>query len=82
MNEAMGSLRDAASVLFNLPGQHVLEAVDDPDGAREVLIASTARSAGAAPPAAASCWSAPVGEPSLVSLMGDRTSSAGLEPGG
>lgn len=30
--------RDAASVLFNLPGYRVLEAVDDPGGGRRVLV--------------------------------------------
>lgn len=45
MNEATGSLRDAASVLLNLPGHRVLKAVDHPDGAREVLVASTATQA-------------------------------------
>ena len=45
MNEATGSQRDAASVLLNLPGHRVLEAVDHPDGAREVLVGSTATEA-------------------------------------
>jgi transposase len=36
----MGSLRDAASVLFDLPGYRVVDAVDRPDGGREVVIAS------------------------------------------
>jgi transposase len=45
VNEATGSLRDAASVLFDLPGHRVLDAVDRDDGAREVLVASTATEA-------------------------------------
>lgn len=45
MNEATGSLRDAASVLFDLPGHRVLDAIDRDDGAREVLIASSATEA-------------------------------------
>jgi transposase len=35
-----GSQRDAASVLFNLPGYRVLDAVDDPGGGRRVVIES------------------------------------------
>jgi transposase len=40
VSEATGSQRDAASVLFDLPGYRVLEAVDRPGHARQVLIAS------------------------------------------
>lgn len=42
MSEATGSQRDAASVLFNLPGYRVVEAVDAGAGSRRVTIASTA----------------------------------------
>jgi transposase len=38
MIEPTGSPRDAASVLFNLPGYRVVSAVDLPDGGREVVI--------------------------------------------
>ncbi len=49
MFEPTGSPRDAASVLFNLPGYRVLEAVDGVDDSghllREVTVVSTAREA-------------------------------------
>jgi hypothetical protein len=38
LDNATGSSRDAASVLFDLPGYRVLEAVDLPGGGREVVI--------------------------------------------
>lgn len=41
MSHATGSPRDAASVLFDLPGYRVVEAVDRPGGVREVTIAAT-----------------------------------------
>lgn len=41
MIEPMGLWRDAASVLLNLPGYRVVDAVDDPDRAvRRVLVES------------------------------------------
>lgn len=40
MDDATGSLRDAASVLFDLRGYRVVDAVDRPGGAQEVLIAA------------------------------------------
>jgi len=43
--EATGSQRDAASVLLNLSGYRVLEAVDRADGSRGMLVASTATEA-------------------------------------
>lgn len=46
MNEATCSRRDAASVLFDLPGYRVVDAVDADDGGRRVRIASTALEAG------------------------------------
>ncbi len=46
MNEATGSRRDAASVLFDLAGYRVLDAVDTDDGRRQVKIASTRLEAG------------------------------------
>ena len=46
MNEATCSRRDAASVLFDLPGYRVLDAVDTDAGGRRVRIASTALEAG------------------------------------
>lgn len=46
MNEATCSRRDAASVLFDLPGYRVLDAVDTDDGRRQVKIASTTLEAG------------------------------------
>lgn len=45
MSHARGSLRDAASVLFDLPGYRVEDAVDLPDGRRQVLIVSTGEEA-------------------------------------
>lgn len=42
MSETTGSQRDAASVLFNLPGYRVVEAVDGAGGDRAVLIAAVA----------------------------------------
>jgi transposase len=42
VSNATGSSRDAASVLFNLPGYRVVEAVDLPDGRRRVLIEADA----------------------------------------
>lgn len=45
MSETTGSQRDAASVLFNLPGHRVVEAVDGSDGERAVLIAALAEEA-------------------------------------
>ncbi|MGN6522418.1 MAG: transposase family protein, partial [Actinomycetes bacterium] len=44
--EATCSRRDAASVLFDLPGYRVLDAVDTDDGRRQVKIASTTLEAG------------------------------------
>ena len=41
MIEATCSRRDAASVLFNLSGYRVIEAVDSPLGVRRVLVEST-----------------------------------------
>lgn len=49
MIEPTGSLRDAASTIFNLPDYRVLNAVDLPDGDRQVLVESTA------PPGCPSC---------------------------
>jgi transposase len=40
--EPTGSLRDAASTIFNLPDYRVIDAVDLPGGQREVLVESTA----------------------------------------
>jgi transposase len=45
VSEATGSQREAASVLFNLPGYRVLDAVDRPGQLRLVTIASTASEA-------------------------------------
>ena len=45
MIEATGSPREAASVLFDLPGYRVIDAVDRPGQRRLVTIASTAREA-------------------------------------
>jgi transposase len=45
VSEATGSQREAASVLFDLPGYRVIDAVDRPDRLRLVTIASTAREA-------------------------------------
>ncbi|MCA1693631.1 MAG: ISL3 family transposase [Actinobacteria bacterium] len=45
MSEATGSQREAASVLFDLPGYRVIDAVDRPGQQRLVTIASTAREA-------------------------------------
>jgi transposase len=42
VSEATGSQREAASVLFDLPGYRVIDAVDRPDRLRLVTIASTA----------------------------------------
>ncbi len=42
MSNATGSPRDAASVLFDLPGYRVETAVDLPDGGREVIVAAVA----------------------------------------
>jgi hypothetical protein len=36
--EPTGSRREAASVLFNLPDYHVIDAVDLPGGGRRVVI--------------------------------------------
>lgn len=41
MSHATGSPCDAASVLFDLPGYRVVEAVDRPGGVREVTVAAT-----------------------------------------
>jgi transposase len=38
VSNATGSPRDAASVLFNLPGHQIVEAVDLPDGRRRVVV--------------------------------------------
>ena len=38
MNEPMGSRRDAASVIFNLPDYHVIDAIDLPLGGRRVIV--------------------------------------------
>jgi len=38
VSNATGSPRDAASVLFNLPGHRVVDAVDLPEGRRRVVI--------------------------------------------
>jgi transposase len=46
VNEATCSRRDAASVLFDLPGYRVLEAVDLPLGGRRVRVAATSEEAG------------------------------------
>ncbi|MFN8074299.1 MAG: ISL3 family transposase [Kineosporiaceae bacterium] len=46
MDNATGSPRDAASVLFDLPGYRVVSAVDLPGGGREVVIASVEGEAG------------------------------------
>jgi transposase len=45
VSHATGSPRDAASVLFDLPGYRVESAVDLPDGGREVVIAAVAAEA-------------------------------------
>ena len=45
MIEATGSPREAASVLFDLPGYRVIDAVDRPGQVRQVTIASTATEA-------------------------------------
>ena len=45
MSHATGSPRDAASVLFDLPGYRVENAVDLPDGRREVTVAAAASQA-------------------------------------
>jgi transposase len=45
VSEATGSQREAASVLFNLPGYRVIDAVDRPGQPRLVTIASTATEA-------------------------------------
>jgi transposase len=42
VSEATGSPREAASVLFDLPGYRVIDAVDRPGQLRQVIIASTA----------------------------------------
>ncbi len=42
MFEPTGSRRDAASTVFNLPGYRVIDAVDLPDGQRQVVVESTA----------------------------------------
>ena len=42
MNEPTGSRRDAASTLFNLPDYRVIDAADQPDGTRRVLVESLA----------------------------------------
>ena len=38
MNESMGWQRDAASVIFNLPDYHVIDAVELPLGGRRVIV--------------------------------------------
>ena len=40
MIEPTGLRRDAASVIFNLPGYHVIDAVDLPLGGRRVIVAA------------------------------------------
>jgi transposase len=45
VSEATGSPREAASVLFDLPGYRVIDAVDQPGGPRQVTIVSTATEA-------------------------------------
>jgi transposase len=40
--EPTGSRRDAASTIFNLPGYRVIDAVELPDGQRQVVVESTA----------------------------------------
>lgn len=42
MFEPTGSQRDAASTIFNLPDYRVIDAVDLPDGQRQVVVESTA----------------------------------------
>ena len=49
MNEATGSSRDAASILFNLLDYRVVKAVDLPGGGRQVLVESLS------PPGCPSC---------------------------
>ena len=44
MNEPTCSRRDAASTIFNLPDYRVIDVSDAPDGARCVLVESTAPS--------------------------------------
>ncbi len=41
MNEPTGSQRDAASMIFNLPGYRVIEAVELPEGGRRITVEST-----------------------------------------
>jgi hypothetical protein len=43
--EATGSSREAASVLFDLPGYRVIEAVDRPGQLRQVIITGIAAEA-------------------------------------
>ena len=38
MIEPTCSLRDAASVIFNLPDYHVIDAIDLPSGGRRVIV--------------------------------------------
>ena len=40
VHESAGSQRDAASTIFNLPDDSVIDAVDLPDGSRRVVIAA------------------------------------------
>ena len=49
MFEPTGSLRDAASTIFNLPDYRVIDAVDLPECGRQVVVESTA------PPGCPSC---------------------------
>ena len=46
MTEPTGSLRDAASVLFNLPDYRVVAAVDVPGGGRQVVVEPVGDEAG------------------------------------
>lgn len=41
MNEPTGSRPDAASTIFNLPDDRVIDAVDLPEGGRRVTVAPT-----------------------------------------
>ena len=46
MIEPTGSRRDAASVIFNLPGYHVIDAIDLPLGGRRVIVRADTIEAG------------------------------------
>ena len=49
MNEPTGSLRDAASTIFNLRDYRVIDVIEEPDGGRRITVASIY------PPGCASC---------------------------